>query len=126
MDQVGSAGFEMMSQSPLYADYAAVAPDVDAFPSLMDKTGALLRTPFDWHDQLADLQPTTMLVTADADSISPAYAADLYQVLGGGLVDAGWDGSGASRHRLAVLPGCTHYNVFTSPLLATVVDDFLT
>jgi pimeloyl-ACP methyl ester carboxylesterase len=32
MAQVGSAGFEMMRHSPMYAAYAAVAPDVDASP----------------------------------------------------------------------------------------------
>ncbi|SFT41010.1 Alpha/beta hydrolase family protein [Geodermatophilus amargosae] len=47
MAGVSSAGFEWMRQSPMYAAYAAVAPDVGAFPALMDKTGHLLRTPYD-------------------------------------------------------------------------------
>ena len=35
------------------------------------------------------------------------------------------NGSGMSRARLAVLPGLTHYNINTSPALATAVTQFL-
>jgi pimeloyl-ACP methyl ester carboxylesterase len=125
MDQVGRAGFEMMRQSPLYAAYAAVAPDVDAFPVLMDRTGELLRQPYDWTEDVRGLRMPTLLVYADADSIPPSHAAEFYALLGGGLRDANWDGSLRPASRLAVLPGRTHYDVWASPLLPAVVDDFL-
>src|SRR3954447_23372023 len=91
MAQVGSGGFEMMRQSPMYAAYAAVAPDVDAFPALMDRTGELLRRPYDWTEEVRELTVPTMLVYADADSIPPAHAAAFFGLLGGGLRDANWD-----------------------------------
>ena len=125
MDQVGAAGFEMMRQTPMYTAYAAVAPDPDRFPVLMDKTGALLRTPYDWSEEVRGITAPVQLVYGDADSIPPAHAAEFYALLGGGLRDAGWDGSGRPASRLAVLPGRTHYDVSSSPELARVADKFL-
>ncbi|MEV0170518.1 hypothetical protein AB0I00_05235 [Streptomyces sp. NPDC050803] len=50
---------------------------------------------------------------------------EFFALLGGGLRDAGWDGTGRPAARLAVLPGTTHYDVLTSPLLAEAVRPFL-
>jgi pimeloyl-ACP methyl ester carboxylesterase len=125
MDQVGSAGFEMMRRSAMYAAYAAVAPDPDAFPTLMDRTGALLRRPYDWSEEVRALAMPVLLVFADADSIPPSHAAEFYALLGGGLRDAGWDGSHSSPNRLAILPGLTHYDIFASPALVAPVEAFL-
>src|SRR3954468_8615559 len=125
MSQVGSAGFEMMRQSPMYSAYAAVAPDVDAFPALMDKTGDLLRRPFDWTEEVRGLPVPTLLVYADADSVPLSHVAEFFALLGGGLRDAGWDGSQRPPGGLAILPGRTHYDVFEAPQLAEVVTGFL-
>jgi pimeloyl-ACP methyl ester carboxylesterase len=125
MDQVGSGGFEMMRSSPMYAAYTAVAPDPDAFPALMDKTGELLRRPYDWTEEVRGLAMPTLLVYADADSIPPAHAAEFYALLGGGLHDAGWDSSARPAAHLAILPGHTHYDVFAAPELPGIVDRFL-
>jgi pimeloyl-ACP methyl ester carboxylesterase len=125
MDQVGAAGFEMMRQTPMYTAYAAVAPDPDRFPVLMDKTGALLRTPYDWSEEVRRITAPVQLLYGDADSIPPAHAAEFFALLGGGLRDAGWDGSGRPASQLAVLPARTHYDVSSSPELAGVVDGFL-
>ena len=125
MAQVGSAGFEQMKQSPMYQAWCEVAPDRDAFPSLMDKTGALLARPYDWTDEVRGLAMPTLLVYGDADSIPPSHAAEFFALLGGGRRDAGWDGSLPTESRLAILPGLTHYNIFSSSRLAAVVADFL-
>jgi pimeloyl-ACP methyl ester carboxylesterase len=124
MDQIGSAGFEMMKQSPMYDAWSAVAPDIDAFPRLMDKTGALLRRPFDWSEEVKQLAVPTLLVYGDADSIPPSHAAEFFGLLGGGSRDAGWDGSLPTHNRLAILPGLTHYNIFNTPQVAAVVAEF--
>jgi len=39
--------------------------------------------------------------------------------------DAGWDGSKMARHRLAILPGITHYSMSDAPLLAETALAFL-
>src|SRR5215510_13926915 len=69
--------------------------------------------------------PPTTLVYADSDSIRPAHMVEFFALLGGGLRDADWDGSGRPRGRLAILPGTTHYDIFASPALAAPVLDFL-
>ena len=114
-----------LRQSPLGVAYAEVAPDPDAFPSLVDKSGELLRRPYDWGDEVKGLTMPVLLTYADADSIPPSHAAEFFALLGGGLRDADWDGSLAPASRLAILPGMTHYNIGASPKLAAAVADFL-
>ena len=92
-DQLSSAGFGQMRQSPMYQAWCEVAPDRDAFPALMDKTGLLLRQPYDWTEEVRRLTNPALLAYADADSIPPAHAAEFFALLGGGHRDAGWDGS---------------------------------
>ncbi len=125
MDQISSTGFDQMKLTPMYGAWAAVAPDNASFPALMDKTGDLLRQPYDWTDEVRQLPMPTLLVFSDADSIPVTHAAEFYALLGGGLRDAGWDGSQAGQARLAILSGLTHYNAFASPQLASAVAGFI-
>jgi pimeloyl-ACP methyl ester carboxylesterase len=124
MDQIGPALFDQLKLSPMYQGYCEVAPDPGAFPALISKTGDLLRRPFDWTDEVSQLRLPVLLAYGDADSIAPAHAAEFFARLGGGLADAGWDGSGMGSARLAILPGLTHYDIFTSPLLAATAAGF--
>jgi pimeloyl-ACP methyl ester carboxylesterase len=124
MDQIGPALFDQLKLSPMYQGYCEVAPDPGAFPALISKTGDLLRRPFDWTDEVSQLRLPVLLAYGDADSIAPAHAAEFFARLGGGLADAGWDGSGMGSARLAVLPGLTHYDIFTSPQLAATAAGF--
>jgi pimeloyl-ACP methyl ester carboxylesterase len=123
-DRMGSAGFAELKQSALYEAWSRVAPDPEAFPALMDKTGDLLRRPYDWSDDVWELAMRTLLVYGDADSIPFAHAAEFFALLGGGLQDAGPDGSARSAAQLAVLPGLTHYDIVQSSQLAAVADRF--
>ena len=66
-----------------------------------------------------------LLVYADADSIRPAHIVEFFGLLGGGLRDAGWDGSNRPTNQLAILPGTTHYDVYLSPALPAAVLSFL-
>jgi pimeloyl-ACP methyl ester carboxylesterase len=125
MDQMGPATAEMMKPSPLYRQYVSVAPRPRDWTTLVTKMSALLRKDFDWSSQIAAIKSPTMLVFGDADSMPPAHIAEFFALLGGGQKDGGWDGSGISNDRLAILPGVTHYNIMESPLLAQVVRPFL-
>jgi pimeloyl-ACP methyl ester carboxylesterase len=118
--QMGPATGEMMRQSPL----GQMFPNVD-WPGLFTKIGALMRAEYDWSTDVAALTLPTLLVFADADSIEPAHAVEFFRLLGGGLRDAGWDGSGRPTSRLAILPGQTHYDIGVVPTLAGMVSSFL-
>jgi pimeloyl-ACP methyl ester carboxylesterase len=117
--------FDQFRQSPLYAAWEKIAPDPDSFPALIDKTGELLRTPYDWSDEVRGLAVPVLLVYGDADSIPPTAAGEFFSLLGGGQRDAGWDGALAPASQLAILPGTTHYTMGTSPRMADVVAGFL-
>jgi len=125
MAQMNGTAADFMKESSMYREYARVAPRPADFPVLLDKIGDMLRRNYDWSDDVAALKMPTLLVFGDADSIPPVYGARFFELLGGGKTDGGWDGSGMSGARLAILPGTTHYNIFSSPLLVPVVRPFL-
>jgi pimeloyl-ACP methyl ester carboxylesterase len=125
MEQFGPELAEPMRQSPVYAHYARVAPRPEDWPVLIAKTGELLKADYDWTRETAAVTAPTMLVFADADSVRPAHIVELFGLFGGGLRDAGWDGSARPAARLAILPGSTHYDLLASPLLVPAVLPFL-
>ena len=51
--------------------------------------------------------------------------AEVVGLLGGGKRDGGWDSSGQPKSGLAILPGLTHYTIFSAPALAATVIPFL-
>jgi pimeloyl-ACP methyl ester carboxylesterase len=116
---------DMFMQTPLYAGYKAVAPRVEDFPEFVARMGEAIRKPFDWSQEARDLKPTTLLVYGDSDMFEPEHIVRFYQLLGGGLRDAGWDGAGMARHRLAILPGVTHYEMSDAPGLIDATLAFL-
>jgi pimeloyl-ACP methyl ester carboxylesterase len=125
MGQMGPEAAEPMKQTPMYQLYASVAPKPEDWPVLLTKLGELLGQDYDWSDEVAAIEAPTMIVVGDADSVRPAHAVRFFELLGGGRADAGWDGSEMSNARLAVLPATTHYEIFSSPTLASAVTPFL-
>jgi pimeloyl-ACP methyl ester carboxylesterase len=125
MGQVGPEAAEPMKQTPMYRLYASVAPKPEDWPVLLTKLGQLLAQDYEWSRVVAAMEVPTMIVVGDADSVHTSHAVRLFELLGGGQHDAGWDGSGLSNARLAVLPATTHYDVFFSPTLASTVTPFL-
>jgi pimeloyl-ACP methyl ester carboxylesterase len=123
--QVGAGMADMMKDTPMYQSYAAVAPDVSEFPKLLDAMGAWMRQPFNWAEDVKTLKMPVMLVYGDSDMFRPEHIVEFYQLLGGGLRDAGWMREHMSQNRLAILPDLTHYEIGLSPALAQVVLPFL-
>ncbi len=125
MEQMGPEAAEPMKQTPMYEVYRRVAPRPEDWPVLLTKIGTMMREEYDWSGELPAIKAPTLLVVGDYDSVRTAHAVEFFERLGGGRRDAGWDGSGMSNARLAILPGLTHYNIFASPELAAVVVPFL-
>ena len=122
---VGAAMAPMMKDTPMYKSYVAVAPKPEEFPKLLDRMGELMRQPYDWSADVKTLKMPVLLVYGDSDMIRPEHIVQFYQLLGGGLKDAGWQREHMSRNRLAILPDLTHYEVFMAPELVTTVLPFL-
>ena len=125
--QVSAAAAEFMVDTPMYQLYQRVAPRPEDFPRLLDKIGAAMARDFDYAEEVRGLRMPTLVVAADADMAPPCHYAEVFGLLDGGLRDGGWAGEGrpAGGHALAILPGLTHYDIFSSPLLAAAALDFL-
>jgi len=125
MAQLGPGVAQQLKQSPLYQTYSRIAPNPANWPMLVTKMGDLLRKDYDWSIDIAAIKAPTMLIFGDADAMPPEHVVEFFELLGGGKKDGGWDGSGISSARLAILPGLTHYNIFASPALVPTVLPFL-
>jgi pimeloyl-ACP methyl ester carboxylesterase len=125
--QVGAAAAEFLEDTPMYELYQRVAPRPEDFPRLLDKMGAGMAQAFDFTQEVRGLQVPALLVAADADMAPPSHYAEAFGLLDGGHRDGGWMGEGRPKggHALAILPGLTHYNIVSSPLLAAVTLAFL-
>jgi pimeloyl-ACP methyl ester carboxylesterase len=125
MGRMGPRAAEPMKQTPMYQLYASVAPRPEDWPELLAKLGRLLGQDYDWSEDVAAIEAPSMIMVGDADSVRTAHAVEFFELLGGGKADAGWDGSGMPDARLAILPATTHYDIFSSPALASTVAPFL-
>src|SRR5258706_4065863 len=123
--QVSAASAEFMKDTPMYKSYVAVAPKPEDFPKLLDRLGELMRANYDWAEDVKKLQMPVMLMYGDADMIRLDHVVSFYHLLGGGLMDAGWQREHMSKNRLAILPDLTHYEMFLSPRMATTALPFL-
>jgi len=125
--QVNAAAVDFMKETPMYQLYQRVAPRPEDFPRLLDKIGESMSKDSDFTEDARGLQMPTLVVAADADMAPPSHYVEVFKLLGGGLRDGGWMGEGRPEggHALAILPGLTHYNIFSSPLLAAAIIAFL-
>ena len=123
--QVGAAMADFMKDTPMYKSYVAVAPKPEDFPRLLDAMGSLMRRDYDYSADVATLKMPVMLVFGDSDMYRPEHIVKFYQMLGGGLKDAGWMRENLSQNRLAIIPNRTHYDMFFAPELTAAVLPFL-
>jgi pimeloyl-ACP methyl ester carboxylesterase len=125
--QVNAAAVEFMKDTPMYQLYQRVAPRPQDFPLLLTKIGEAMAKDFDFTEDVRGLQMPTLVVAGDADMAPPSHYVEVFKLLGGGLRDGGWMGEGRPQggHALAILPGLTHYNICSSPLLAAATLAFL-
>jgi pimeloyl-ACP methyl ester carboxylesterase len=125
--QVSAAAAEFMKDTPMYQLYQRVAPRPEDFPRLLDKIGESMSKDFDYTEEVRGLQVPTLIVAADSDMAPPSHFVEVFKLLDGGLRDGGWMGEGRPKggHALAILPGLTHYNAFSSPLFASATLAFL-
>jgi len=122
---VGAAMAEQMKETPMYKSYVAIAPHPEEFPKLLDALGAYMRKPYDWSADVKKLTMPVMLIYADSDMIRPEHMVKFYQLLGGGLKDAGWQREHMSQNRLAILPNLTHYELGLAPQMLDAALPFL-
>jgi pimeloyl-ACP methyl ester carboxylesterase len=122
---VSSKMAEQMKETPMYKSYVAIAPHPEDFPKLLDKMGEYMRKSYDWSADVKKLTMPTLLIYGDSDMIRPEHMVKFYQLLGGGLKDAGWQREHMASNRLAILPNITHYEMGVAPQLVETALPFL-
>jgi pimeloyl-ACP methyl ester carboxylesterase len=125
MDAMGPEVAEPLKHSPMYEAYVQIAPRKEDWPVLVTQLTSALKIDYDWSADVAKLRMPVMIVVGDADGVPPSHAVEFFGLLGGGKRDANWDRSGMTHHRLAVVPGLTHYDINVSPTLSQAVIPFL-
>jgi pimeloyl-ACP methyl ester carboxylesterase len=100
----------MLDGSRWHEAYRRVAPDPDAWTSLVVKLNQLDRAgePSWPRERLAALTAPTLLINGDSDIVRPEHAVEMLRLLGGGVPG---DLVGPARAQLALLPGTTHEGV---------------
>jgi len=107
LEMIPSITPEMFAGSPVEQAYRRLAPEPDAFPSLVAKLKRLDSTEYAWaEDDIRAIPAPTMIVVADSDAIRLEHAVELFRLRGGGAMG---DFGGLPAAQLAVLPGTTHF-----------------
>src|SRR5260370_10291166 len=122
---MSAAMAEQMKETRIYKSYVAVAPHPEEFPKLLDAMGAYMRKPYDWSADVKKLIMPVMLIYGDSDMYRPEHIVKFYQLLGGGLKDAGWQRQHMAQNRLAILPDVTHYEMGVAPQMVDTALPFL-
>ena len=123
--QIDAGMAEMMKQTPMYQLYSALAPRVEDWPRLLSKIGDAMLEDFDFSKEIAAVEAPVLIMVGDADIFPPSHALEMFELLGGGQRDGGWDGSGRPKSSLAIIPGATHYTIFSDPRFAQAAIEFL-
>ena len=111
---------EGVASSPM----AKMYPHVD-WTTAFRKMGELESEGWDWTAAAAAITAPTLLIFADADSMTGEHIVAMYRALGGFARDASYDGSLRPVSQLAILPGRTHYDIMETVEVARLVEDFL-
>ena len=119
---------EMFAGTPMEAEFKRLAPDPNAFASVVNKIKVMDHGQ-DWPaEDIRALTSPTFIIVGDHDIVRPEHAVELYRLRGGG------DTARASQPflteappaRLAILPASSHVDVFGDPaLLAAMILPFL-
>ncbi|MBO0790051.1 MAG: alpha/beta fold hydrolase [Ktedonobacteraceae bacterium] len=123
---MGSIAPEFFLGTPMHEAYMSVAPKPEDFSRFVANMKEAMSQDYDWTEQVSALKIPTLVIAGDSDSIPPSHTTEFFHLLGGGKMDAGWNGEHLIPSQLAILPGATHYNiVFRPDLLLPVLTPFL-
>lgn len=119
---------EIFAGTPMETEFKRLAPDPDAFASVVNKIKVMDRGQ-DWPaEAIRALPHPTFIIVGDHDIVRPEHAVELYRLRRGGETERAAQPflTEAPPARLAILPGASHIDVFGDPqLLAAMILPFL-
>lgn len=106
LDQFDSGPPEDLTGSMWHEAYVKVAPNPDAWPTLVAKVNELDRRFRGWPaEDLRVVKAPALLIIGDADIVRPEHTVEMFRLLGGGVVG---DLVGLPASQLAILPGTSY------------------
>lgn len=115
---------EMMTGTPMEADYKKYAANPDDFRGLVEKLIQLEKEPMAWEADVKKLKSPVLIIAGDADVATLEHNVALFRLLGGGGM--GDMGKPLAASRLAILPATSHTAVINQPeRLHGYVEQFL-
>jgi len=120
------ASFEpdMPMLSALREGYIRVAPIPAGWAPLIAKVRAAVTEEYDWSGEIPAIHAPMLIVAGDADTLPPAHAAEMFELLGGGTAASAM--GRPANAQLAVLPGTTHFSIMQRvDLLLAIINPFL-
>lgn len=115
-----------MVGTPMYQGYVAKAPGGEAsWTDAVKEFAPFIGQDYDWSAEVPNVKSPTLLIVADWDAVRISAATKLFELLGGGAQDAGWDRSGMGQNHFAVVPNATHYDIVVNTALSDLAIPFL-
>jgi pimeloyl-ACP methyl ester carboxylesterase len=123
-DPAGTA--KGMIGSPMYQAYVAKAPGgAESWEAAIQEISTLVGVDYDFSAEIPNIKAPTLVMVGDWDAVRISAATKLFELLGGGAQDAGWDRSGMGQNHFAVIPNATHYETNMLPVVSELAIPFL-
>jgi pimeloyl-ACP methyl ester carboxylesterase len=115
---------QALNGTPWQQAFAKIAPHPESWPNVVAKKIDMDLAFTGWKaEEVNSVKAPSLIIIGDADITRPEHVAELFRLLGGGVVG---DIYGLPNARLAVLPGTTHVTVMNrSEWLTSMVTEFL-
>jgi pimeloyl-ACP methyl ester carboxylesterase len=115
---------EFLVGTPWHDAYMRIAPRPEDFNTLVAKKIELDRGWKGWSaEEVQAIKAPVLIIVGDSDIVRPEHAAEMFRLLGGGVVG---DLAGLPNSQLAILPGTTHVTIVDrTEYLVPMVKEFL-
>jgi pimeloyl-ACP methyl ester carboxylesterase len=114
---------EQFKGTPIQKEHESLGNDPAHFPEFVKKVVSIDLKPYDWSQEVKNIQAPIFMALGDADGVRYEHALELFRAKGGGKMG---DIDGLPQSRLAILPGTTHIGMMQrTDWLIPMLTDFL-
>lgn len=114
---------DQFKDTPIQEQYESFGNDPAHFPEFVKKVISIDLKPYDWSEDVKNIQAPIFMAIGDADGVRYEHALELFRAKGGGKMG---DLHGLPQSRLAIIPGTTHIGMMKrADWLIPMINDFL-
>jgi pimeloyl-ACP methyl ester carboxylesterase len=130
-EAISGLGTEAFAGTPVEKAFLEHTPDAGAFDAYLEKMKVLnINDQNITDEQMRSISAKTMVIVGDADGVRPEHALAMFELRGGGDVEAAASGmlQQAPPARLVILPAMSHVGISGEtavlvPLVSAFLDD---